>query len=123
MHLITLAETYPEHFKKFEGWLASRELKNGKSWNIKPREIRLYDLVIPKEAEDEVLSLLKPINHYRHVSKLQKVIKFVSRFFKMLLPVNNNVEPTPFNELGWWAYATPIGKIEDSLRENGEEGI
>lgn len=122
MHLITLAETYPEHFKKLEGWLGSVELENGKSWNIKPREIKLYDLVIPKEAEKEVLSLLKPLNHRRHTQILQKVIRYISKVFKKIKPINNEVEPTPFKELGWWAYATPIGILEDD-ELNGKEAI
>lgn len=115
------AESYPEHFDKLEGWLSGRELKNGKSWNIKPREIRLYDLVIPHEAEAEVLSLLKPLNNRRHLRLFQKIIKFAYLpFRKFMRPIDNNVTGVEFKEQGWWAYVTPVCKINDDIIKGKE---
>ena len=123
MHLLVVAETYPENFDKFEGWLRWLQLENGKKWNCQPREIRLYDLVIPKEAEKEVIQYLKPMNNQNHLDVIDKIKKYLKFLFKGILPIDNNVEPIMTDKLQWWAYATPIAKVEDNLDEKGREKI
>ena len=125
MHILTVVESYPEHFDKFEGWIKSQQLINGDSWNVKPREIRLYSLITPEGAEREVLSLLKPLNNQRHKQIFSKILKYVSWVYKSFMCTldDKEIKPKPFKELGWWAHVTPICKINDHHDKDGKEMI
>jgi len=119
MHLIALVGTYPEHHERFVQWLKSRKYKSKRLWDAEPREWKIYDIVIPKDIEKQVIADLKAFENSR-LNKLgffKRLISFAKRFFG-IKEIDKAIKPTPKGALGdrfgWWAYVHILGKVEDA---------
>lgn len=111
MHIIIAVNTYPEHFDKFEGWLKSK--------NVLVREVRLYDLIVPKETEKELTLALGSLPRSRFAIFLERL----GHIFRWMLSLKKfeKIQPQKFTERGWWAYAAILGKVEDGRTKDGVE--
>ncbi len=126
----------PENNKRFIQWLKSKEYEKGGMWNVQPRKIELYDLVMKREIKDKVASdiayfgrpmpMLKLINWITSI--ISKVCNLKGRRFKKIDA--SSIKPTEREELGlrkvdgkdWWVYAYLLGEMED-IEVNGKEKV
>lgn len=127
MHLMVLVHGRPEHIEDFVKWIRSRSYENNpRTWNVIPREIKLFDLVMPEEIQNQVIADLNVLQKNRAFSKMENhpVINLVKKQFD-LKPVKEvpASHPSKANLLGQtgWCYLTILGKIEDERKEGGKE--
>ena len=119
MHIITLVESDPRYFKKFEEWINSR------NYGCRPycREIKIYDLNIKKVKLNEFLSDLKN-HHYQGNERTKKILYSVIKLVKKVLKLKdidmNAVKPSGNKCHVPWLYLHPIGYIEDKFHKKDE---
>jgi len=127
MHIITLVESDPRYFKKFEEWINSR------NYGCRPycREIKLYDLNIKKIKLKEFLADLKNYQYGgsdKPIPFNKSAWKIVTHFVKLLRkilklkPINMDGIKTSGNKCKGipWLYLYPVGYIEDRFHKNDE---
>ena len=132
MHLLVLVDGLPKNHDKFMQWLASRKKKHkiGTSdgaWNPQIRELRMYDIVVPREKAEDWIADIKAIKGYGGSSpdRLQKIQSATKWFGKIVgLKSMEHVEPTEEdieqNVIpGWWVHAFVLGVLEDSSAKKG----
>lgn len=146
MHVLTLVEADPRHFKNFEEWVNTREYGS----RTYCREMRLYDINV---KEKDLPYLLGDLKHYDKVpAKGKKKYSRFFRFYNFLVkqlgkvlpiePINmEKVEKTPkkwFNPIPRtkgkkpsgpmkyvpkYVYLKPLGAIKDRKHKGGNERI
>ena len=53
------------------------------------REIKLYEIICPKECEDKVMAMIKPSKFYGKAAKFNKLIKILSKILGLKKPSKN----------------------------------
>ena len=130
MHILVAVDTFPENHELFIKWLRQRALQypavyGDHGLNMKPREIRLYDIICPQSLEKEVISDLKHFEHSK-LREIKKVIKFAKKLLRGKFPlemIDETIEPKTMAEIGnrvidgkgWFAHTTILGKVKDNI--------
>lgn len=135
MHAITIIDTPHENMestvafitREREGRIGDREFL----WNIKAREIRVFDLCFPEEFEEEVIKEINSFSNYR-LRGLSKSTLFsaIKRLLRIRPPVDVREDRTknhllfkqmfPAERMRYF-YAQILGIMEDRKGERGEE--
>ena len=124
MHLILAVDTYPELHEDFLRWLKQREYDvPGCAWkHPKVREIKLYEITIPEQAEEKIVSELKYFERNSLGESLKKIIRnrFIMFLLKQLkIEMPKDVEAAKRDDVvpyKHW-YISIIGKRKDIYRE------
>jgi len=143
MHIPVVAEGFIEGLKHFEEQFNGKEYLDGKC-KLRVREIKLYNLGFNECGYKEVLKDLKAFARYNEDidfkgqkntttelhSVFQKYLKWFRKFFKMIKPIEKDLDKVKANPVretygtkGIWfnTIMTPIGKINDYKNDKGEE--
>ena len=125
----------------FVQWMRQRALHYPPTYadhslNMKPRELKIYDIVCPQHLERDVVADLKYFESQAckllQARKLMKVAKILLRSKFPLEPVDEDIKPRTRAEIGntvidgkpWWAHVTILGKVKDGMHpEDGYEMI
>lgn len=136
MHLIVALDTESKMHPNFVSWMGARDYKpNPTNWNVRVREIKLYDLTFSKSIEPKVLSDLRFFQSSCAGTMAElpglalKIGKYLNLCPKSIESVNmDNVKPTPFkdmnlpyNEKSFWAGVAVLGKLNDGEGNDGHE--
>jgi hypothetical protein len=125
MHVLTLVHTDPRNHERFQKWI------NSLDFGSRPfcREVRLYDIAVQEKHLDKLLEHLK--RYYKGAmigsgeyttGKIQKMIRWVMKFFKLKPVYIENVEEIPkkwFKPINFAhgcthsCYIFPIGSYPD----------
>lgn len=163
MHVFMLAETFGEDHEQFVAWLKSLRMRRsdeekaklikGGMADLNPdfiddarpivREVRLYDVVIPKDNKDEFLSVVKGfqtqsvenVDTLRGKSPVEsrdievtgnKYLKRVARYFAKFIPGLDQVdmsryEAHPHVKFSKWVYLYVLGVRKDKYNQDNIE--
>jgi len=141
-HIIALGEGWVEHHDKFEKTFNGKLYCKGKC-KLRVREIKLYNLGFNECGYKEILADLKGMTRYNQdkkdfqkdtthalYAKAQKYIKYFSKFFKMIHPIEDDLDSVKMSSFIQderdkgnviMTSLTPIGMIKDTRDENGVE--
>ena len=120
VHLQTVVLGYPEHTKRFEEWIRSRNYRP-QGWNVVPREYKFYDLVMPSGIEDKVIPDLMHFEARTLKNKAEPLMKWVRKFTVLDEIDRKQYTPSTDGQLGyravggqnWWVYLYMMGKVHD----------
>lgn len=134
-HLIVAVHGYPEDNDCFIQWLKGKDYEGGGMWNVMPRKIELYDLVMKKGIRDRVAS---DISYFGRPQPMINLISWLTRIVSKVVNVdgrkfkpigNKDFKPTKREDLGlckvdgrdWWVYAYILGEMEDHEKDGKEK--
>lgn len=142
VHILVLAEGFSEHIEKFEKAFNGKTYCDGKG-KLRVRELKLYNLGFNECCYKEVLADLKGMMRYNQdkipfqkdtthelYAKIQKYIKYFSKFFKMIKPIEDDLDEVEMSSFVaderkkgnvFMTSLTPIGKINDERTKEGVE--
>ena len=130
MHLVFIAEAPEGIIPRFEKWLRERIFRyNGMGRSVRLREIKCYDIVYPREIHEQVVGILKNMEHEEYV-KLDLLKKFL-KFFSKFIPKGEGIEiidtskiktikTTEFADKGITAKVLMLGTLKDEVRAGKE---